>query len=842
MMDRIATNLAAMPPHFRKHHLLTLVDVLGGQQQWDTVAVFLTSLPWLEATAGLGLVFDLADDCDRVASALRDDHPDREIMHVLTQAVRQDAHFIARHPDLLFQCLWNTLRWLGESCDNRDTGAFAAETSSQLSGHGRKRMGVLLQSWMEWKSRQTLQRPWLASLRPPMRPIGPSASLHLRGHTKQVLAVASLKAESIVSVADDGTCRTWCASTGAEQSRLSVDRPDGRIACLSPNGLMSCSNDPWKTQLTVKVVAGEPDAFALEGHRGQVLGSVFSQDSRVLITWSTDRTIRGWTLGTRCELFRVRRAWRDRRDIHSMAFCEENGLLAYSSGLEIRVVAFETNNTVATFSDLFSLCKQIVFLRDQLAILVITCTGGAFLWLYRDGQNAITWLHRDKAYGRYDLLRVKPKRTGLVVAYMMEDTPEQEPEQVLPADSPPSDDVTCAALSHDGRMIAVGTEAGGIRLFDTDGCEKIKAFSGHISSVTCIAFGETDTRVISGAMDGAIIVCNVQAEEWGSAAMRESSMVHSLAFAQAGKSVVTGHSDGRVCLWDIASGKQTAQLLDSMSRTRALLCPRHADTVVCSSWDGVVRVWSIALETEMLAVSAMPDVIAISEDGRTLCVSDDRGAIRAWNTDSGRLAMKRKCWLRRIVSLGCSPDGRYMAAGDSKGGMRIWDVLSGRKVAQLKGHTHAVSSIAFSPDSTHLVSGSWDRSVRVWRREDGSQRAVLDERQGVVSQVMFCSLSDHVVFRYDMTVREWDWRKGEIVSTYPGCVDMAAVADGHSFVPAIIGPDMAVVSRQDKHLVAKWPYRHSKYVSHPSQPLWIGASGGHIEIMTLQGAPPNLAV
>jgi WD40 repeat protein len=63
-----------------------------------------------------------------------------------------------------------------------------------------------------------------------------------------------------------------------------------------------------------------------------------------------------------------------------------------------------------------------------------------------------------------------------------------------------------------------------------------------------------------------------------------------------------------------------------------------------------------------------------------------------------------------------SPDteGRWLASGGEDGAVKIWDSRTGKLVHNFRGHTGLVASLAFSPDGRRLYSGSRDKTVKVW--------------------------------------------------------------------------------------------------------------------------------
>lgn len=57
-----------------------------------------------------------------------------------------------------------------------------------------------------------------------------------------------------------------------------------------------------------------------------------------------------------------------------------------------------------------------------------------------------------------------------------------------------------------------------------------------------------------------------------------------------------------------------------------------------------------------------------------------------------------------------------VADGDTgaDGAIKIWDTLSGKLIHTFEGHLAGVSTIAWSPDGATIASGSDDKTIRLW--------------------------------------------------------------------------------------------------------------------------------
>ena len=83
-----------MSPYALRHLPAQLVEAA----RWDDLGTLLRGLPFLEAKAEAGYVFDLAMDFTRAIEAMPGDHAARRHLRLIEQALRSDLHFLARHP------------------------------------------------------------------------------------------------------------------------------------------------------------------------------------------------------------------------------------------------------------------------------------------------------------------------------------------------------------------------------------------------------------------------------------------------------------------------------------------------------------------------------------------------------------------------------------------------------------------------------------------------------------------------------------------------------------------------------------------------------------------------
>jgi WD40 repeat protein/DNA-binding SARP family transcriptional activator len=264
------------------------------------------------------------------------------------------------------------------------------------------------------------------------------------------------------------------------------------------------------------------------------------------------------------------------------------------------------------------------------------------------------------------------------------------------------------AVSPDGRLVALGSGAGDVRLLDSRSGRVRRLRGRHEASVEVVSFTPDGRTLLSSGADGKVIAWDV-----GHGDLREVFSGHSdgnnaeLAITSDSRTLYSAGGDGRVIEWDLAGDRR---LIQPFAAGR----PFETD-------DG----------------NQYPVEIALSPDGRTLARTHDDGTVELIDTRT----LRRRGLVRALrgfaAAVDFSPDGRLLAVSGEGGQVTIWDARTLRSAGpELKGQRTTSQALAFSPDSELLAAGELGRpnslgteftggNVRMW---DLRRRAVTGAR------------------------------------------------------------------------------------------------------------------
>jgi hypothetical protein len=121
--------------------------------------------------------------------------------------------------------------------------------------------------------------------------------------------------------------------------------------------------------------------------------------------------------------------------------------------------------------------------------------------------------------------------------------------------------------SHDGEFLAIGTDAGLIKIMDVAGKRLVVALPGHKARVNEMEFSMNDSKLASASFDGTIHVWDLsELSEQPLVLEDHSNWVWSMRFSPAGDKLIAGCGDNLIRIWPTSSKIMAEQMCALLKR------------------------------------------------------------------------------------------------------------------------------------------------------------------------------------------------------------------------------------------------------------------------------------
>ena len=137
---------------------------------------------------------------------------------------------------------------------------------------------------------------------------------------------------------------------------------------------------------------------------------------------------------------------------------------------------------------------------------------------------------------------------------------------------------SCAAVSHDGKFLALGGYKNNIYLWDLTNGQLLRKFEGHTNQINVITISKDNQYLVSSSYEY----------------LRDSKSY-----------------DVTLKLWDLATGQEIRQFFGHTNQINVITISNDNQYIVSNSYDKTIRLWNIATGQEIKQFSDC-DCVAIS--------------------------------------------------------------------------------------------------------------------------------------------------------------------------------------------------------------------------------------
>jgi dipeptidyl aminopeptidase/acylaminoacyl peptidase len=241
------------------------------------------------------------------------------------------------------------------------------------------------------------------------------------------------------------------------------------------------------------------------------------------------------------------------------------------------------------------------------------------------------------------------------------------------------EEVTAAAFSPDGTLMAIGTQKGGYHVWDVRSGKVVREAQGDGNVVAHLSISRDNKSLATVAHPEAIRIVELESGKVTGPFAPAIGDAWDVTFSPDGSIVATADDDTAVHLWSAESGKLIRQFDDSL---------------------------------------LAPFAVRFSRDGRFLLKGGADRKVHLVDLSSGKLIKEMVTGKYVAMSVELSPDARYAAVQTRDPGsfdypapLQVWDVKGGNKVQEIANS--GWTSVAFTDTGTLLVADSKDKTATV---------------------------------------------------------------------------------------------------------------------------------
>jgi WD40 repeat protein len=340
----------------------------------------------------------------------------------------------------------------------------------------------------------------------------------------------------------------------------------------------------------------------------------------------------------------------------------------------------------------------------------------------------------------------------------------------------PTDEVSyhSVALSPDEKWLAAsGNDSKTVVVFSLDGSRKLCQLKSNRSYFYNFEF-TPDSKALMTHEHDRLRFWDITSGKPRSTIPFEQAASYEFYLAPDGKKIAhTGKGRDNGIHWlDAVTGKPLDIWKESTDRIGALTFSHDGKVVVTGDW-GAVRVWNTATGKVIRQPSGPSHIsysLGFSADGKTLLAAS-QSALFFLDGPTLReqvripIAVDGDIFSGHRFPVVLSPDGTLVAFQESKGAIHLVDPREPKAVRTLRCPGWVSGSLAFSADGKTLyVTGYKSAGLRVWNVQTGKEIAPLDKNILAGSNIALAGRAEKLAVAVDGAsprCRLWDLRTGK---------------------------------------------------------------------------------
>lgn len=523
-------------------------------------------------------------------------------------------------------------------------------------------------------------------------------------HEQPVLAVAfNRNSQEIATAGKEGWLKLWQTSDGKRVSRWKAHENNVRCVKYHPNNqqLATAADDG-----TIRLWQLPPsEVRESKPHNAAIRELALSHDGRFLATASEDKSVKLFQTSDGKE---IKSLGGFENNVTCVDVARNNSQIA-AGGDDQKVRIFNTNGQAGPVIEGHgSPIRAVAFHPNSQEVASGGTNKQIKLWKVGDGSEIRTLEGHD---GEIVALEYLPNGSLLVSAADRTVRFWQMPNgnvQKLDVGS----NLTCMALSPDGKLVAVGSEDRQIRVYQVSDRKQIATFEGHSQSVTALHFSNDNKRLLSTANDKTARLWEIETQQHLQTIPLPNNS-RGVALAHDGKIALVGLDDGKLLL----EPTPILQVLrEHEGPVNAVAFNSNGSHLASAGKDKKVRLWNIGnAKVERSFPGAENDLycVAISGNNQYVAAGGQDKKVHVWQFNDAKNVQTVEL-NAAVRGVAFSSDHRRVAFGSDDQLAGVLEIESGVVLEHFRPHEGNVVAVEFTPDGKQLVTAGTDDRARLF--------------------------------------------------------------------------------------------------------------------------------